>query len=848
MSGSAIGAGSGSLTDSIFTFVFRANSGDRWGGTLVEDSTAFTLGVALTTAHGVYEIVAAEPQGVDLSAVGLAEGTIFVDWYLDGRTAGFLATRNGPSVAAGFGGLGSEFDAAWNGTGWDSFGQGGADQAEVATIGLSRFTFVFEADSGDTLEGSLMAAGRDHAPGDVIRAARGIYRVLTETEVSDLNSADPAGIVRITAYWDAASRMRLTLENGGAMPGGGEGLGSERDRAWTGIGWTEVGLGGQRQADHRANALYSWEFTATGGDRYGGSLYAAAEAMQVGDRWTTPHGAYRITGETPNAGLGAAPGTVWITYYVDAGSGQMLRSWYHGVLGGPTTTLGLGQEVDAAWDGDNWEQFGRGGALLADVEMFSLYTWRFEANSGDRWGGSLWGDSRRHQPGDVIATAQGRYVIESETPRPANAALTDGSVWVGYYFDSRSGQTLGTWYWGQLAAPTGTAGLGSEVDAAWTGIGWQPFGAGGALQLDVRSFSFYTWRFEATSGDRWGGSLWADSLRHQPGDIIAAAQGRYVIVSETPRNPEASIADGTVWVASYFDAASSRALDTWNWGRLGQPTTTQGLGQEVEAAWTGVEWAVFGLGGARQVQLRDFSQYGWRFEANSGDRWEGSLWEDRTRYQPGDVVTTATGRYVITWENPVAPNPAIAAGTVWIGLYVDGQSVTALPTWYASIGQPSGTGGLGQEVDAAFDGTGWDLFGLGGARQANVELYSMFTWTFLARSGDRWFGSLWADRTAYDAQQTIETPHGRYRIDSEAQRPATPALAPNTVWVGGYFDAATGQSFSTWYWGQLGTFATTQGLGQEYDAAWTGETWVVFGGGGAAQVTGIAGAPDTLIG
>jgi hypothetical protein len=111
--------------DSIFTWIFEALSGNRWGGTLVLDSAALAPGHSIGTAHGRYLILAETEFGTDLSAIGLADRQVFVDWYRTGTAGAFLPTLAGSSVASGQAGLGSELDRAWTGSGWEVFGLGG---------------------------------------------------------------------------------------------------------------------------------------------------------------------------------------------------------------------------------------------------------------------------------------------------------------------------------------------------------------------------------------------------------------------------------------------------------------------------------------------------------------------------------------------------------------------------------------------------------------------------------------------------------------------------------------------------------------------------------------------------
>ncbi len=372
--------------DSLFTWTFQATSGDLWGGWLVDDTVRYVPGSTIVTPHGRYLIVAQEDRGQDLSAFGLEEGQVFVSWYRDAASGQFLATRAGDAVASGTGGLGTEADAAWNGTAWDGFGLGGADQANLTERPDSLFTWVFVSDAGDTLWGSLHADSAEHAAGDTLRGASGTYRILEEAEYGR-DTGTPEGTVHTTRYRDAGSRLHLQLESAGAAPTGLAGLGSELDRAFDGVEWDEVGLGGMQQADRRPDARFTYRFEAEGGgDSWTGWLVGHAPLLQPGAVIPTPHGQYRILAEERWSGPPALDGSVWITAYRDAESGTSLLPQAWGQRGERAGALGLGSERDVVWDGNEWEAVGLGGALQAGVERNQPFT-RLAPGVGDPWPG-----------------------------------------------------------------------------------------------------------------------------------------------------------------------------------------------------------------------------------------------------------------------------------------------------------------------------------------------------------------------------------------------------------------------------------------------------------------------------
>ena len=252
--------------DSIFTWRFQALSGDSWGGTLVADSVAHATNDVVAGIQGSYTILQESEFGWDLTTLGLEDGQVFVEWYFDAGSNLFLATFNGPALAAGTGGLGSERDRAWTGIGWSLFGAAGALQADVVQRQAdARFTFVFEATSGDRWTGELLELASTFAPGDTLITAHGAYRILTEAALEPdiiLN----AGLVRLTgAYFDAFGGRDLEIQNGDSTAYQGTGgLGTELGFAWNGLAWVLFGQGGVLQANWALDDVLGGNNTLTG--------------------------------------------------------------------------------------------------------------------------------------------------------------------------------------------------------------------------------------------------------------------------------------------------------------------------------------------------------------------------------------------------------------------------------------------------------------------------------------------------------------------------------------------------------------------------------------------------------
>ena len=593
--------------DSLFTFTFTATSGDAWGGFFVSDSAAHAPGNTLATAFGTYTVGAETETGLDLTTLGLEDGGVFVEWYWDAATAGFLPTRNGPAVASGTAGLGSETDAAWSGTAWDIFGAGGAGLADAAVgTGDALFTWTFFASSGDRWRGVLFDAAAAFAPGDTFATAWGSYLIDTERPVTP-GEAAPRGTVRLTeGYLDAGSGTWLNVAGAwGATDAGTAGLGSETGAAWNGEGWAAFGAGGAFQADLDRDSSFSWYFhdPATG-DWYSGWVIEDTGRYAPGTRIPARGDAfYVITGESAfGAPSGHADGTTWISGFLDGGSGRWLEteSWR---AGQPLATRGLGFEADRAWDGNEWDGFSAASTAAVVVENDSVFRWYFVADgSGDIWNGRLVHDARTYDPGATIRAAGGTYVIYAEQELGRYADAPWGTVWSESYYDAASR----TWFASHGATsgePSGAAGLGSEVDWLNDGQAWHAFGRGGALQAERRLDSLYSWYFWSPgSGDITTGRLLADSALYDAGSQFNAGWGTYVIHAERELGRAGDAARGSVWMDGYYDARSDTWFAPW-FGPRGEVVGTGGLGTEVDWINDGTNWFAVGQAGWLQADV-----------------------------------------------------------------------------------------------------------------------------------------------------------------------------------------------------------------------------------------------------
>jgi hypothetical protein len=239
----------------------------------------------------------------------------------------------------------------------------------------------------------------------------------------------------------------------------------------------------------RPDSILRWTFQALGGPSWGGFLIADSDRFAVGDIIATRGGSYTILAEEVQGAdltpFGFEDGEVFIEWYWAPRLGRFLPT-----RNGTATTSGkdgLGSEFDHVWTDTVWAGFGLGGQVLADVapsRADTLFTFTFEASSGDRWMGELHDLAHSHAAGDTLVTAFGTYRIIDAAPID-HRLIEIGSVnLTGTYFDHASGASLAIQGPSEGAAH-GLDGLGSERGLAWTGRHWADFGHGGAMQAEV---------------------------------------------------------------------------------------------------------------------------------------------------------------------------------------------------------------------------------------------------------------------------------------------------------------------------------------------------------------------------
>jgi hypothetical protein len=136
--------------------------------------------------------------------------------------------------------------------------------------------------------------------------------------------------------------------------------------------------------------------------------------------------------------------------------------------------------------------FGLGGQYRADAAIPSAdaeFTWVFTASSGDSWTGRLFDIATQYAPGDSVTTPFGEYRILSEAEFPLSAGMPSGIVRIeGHYVDNLSASPLTIQGAAAGTLEHGYQGLGSEMGLAWDGAAWQPFGAGGGVQVNATPY------------------------------------------------------------------------------------------------------------------------------------------------------------------------------------------------------------------------------------------------------------------------------------------------------------------------------------------------------------------------
>ncbi|CAH2602077.1 conserved protein of unknown function [Rhodovastum atsumiense] len=238
-----------------------------------------------------------------------------------------------------------------------------------------------------------------------------------------------------------------------------------------------------------------------------------------------------------------------------------------------------------------------------------------------------------------------------------------------------------------------------------------------------QQFQFvYSYR---TSGDSYFGSVIDDGSQGlRTGRTIAGKDGTYTIGASTPADAGAAV--GTVQVTSYFRAAAARTLETIG-GQSGQsPSGTAGLGSERDRPLF-LPDVSFGPSTPLSAHSR---VYGFIFTYPDGNSYEGEVGDDgRYGYQPGKVIPTGQGSYLIT---DVVAFDRIAPGQVRVHSYSDARTGTTY-TLPQTGGTTANAAGLGSERARLPQSAGGGALGLGGRLEPHLPLTNssgaIYVWT-----------------------------------------------------------------------------------------------------------------------
>ncbi len=234
----------------------------------------------------------------------------------------------------------------------------------------------------------------------------------------------------------------------------------------------------------------------------------------------------------------------------------------------------------------------------------AIYRFDFTADSGDAWGGWFVAAADAFTAGAELRMPAGAYTVLGQTTDVLEVdlfGLQEGQVFVEWYRDGQSGQFLPTR--NGPATPAGTAGLGSELDAAWDGVSWNYFRGGFTMDVHIITPKIFIFYFHsAVNGDTYIGRVVEDRAVYSAGSVIRTDSGVYAITAELPLGVGDSVLTGTVWIDGYHDFSTGRWLDTYQ-RQVGAASGSHGLGSEQDWAWDGDEWDLFLAGVTQWVRV-----------------------------------------------------------------------------------------------------------------------------------------------------------------------------------------------------------------------------------------------------
>ncbi len=455
--GSSGGFHEADLTGYAYDFKFTYGNGDYYTGTVYaapeKGYSAVGYTQTVTDEHGrtgAYAITGVT-GGYGVSQVG----QVYVNSYYDVET-GIIYPPAASGTAVGAGYLGSESDYIIQaGAPGYLFGSSGGVFYE-ADLPVNAYVFKFTYGNGDYYTGTAYAEpGKGYSVGYTQTATDENGRTATYeiTGVTTGLDAGGSGQVFISSYYDAESGKSFTpLENDGALGAGY--LGSEHGYIIK-DGVSEYYFGeGQYEADLVTGRTNTFRLSYANGDYYTGTVYAdpAASRYYLGYTQTVTDengqtATYEITAVAPGAATDPRYGSVYVTGYYDAETGQ---TYTPTVIGKPLGANYLGSETGYILKSNiDYLRFGFSGGVFWEADVAALYNFTFHYGNGDYYQGTVYSAAgypvgyKKYQDDETTfqTCVQGFYEITGANYVGYNRKYQLGQVSVAFYYDVESNMT-----------------------------------------------------------------------------------------------------------------------------------------------------------------------------------------------------------------------------------------------------------------------------------------------------------------------------------------------------------------------------------------------------------------------
>jgi hypothetical protein len=844
--------------NTLYYFSFDYSDGSYYYGTVSDDGGyGYHLGETVPSPYGEYHIYAS--AGFTSETAGATSVTGYYDNY-----SNQLYTPEATSLGLydGDNGLGFEHDTIVGAAGAVDFGDNGSLEAKQAPY--TSFGFYYQYTDGSFYYGTVSDPSGTYPAGQTIMTGNGYYHIYGANGVT----ADAAGTVRVSSYYDVSSRAFFTpFDYASGNAAGSADLGSEIDSTTGDGGMQKFGAGGLYEARQDATTLYDFRFDYKDGSYYLGKVaddgryhYSVAQSI------STAYGAYLITGDEGATTL--TPGKVYTTLYYDVFSDNYPDTkdpspLYTPVLyslGELAGYQGLGTEMDYTHAGV-YRNFGHAGLYeprnyfahetpaippypspsfpplsaaeiralqAADADAgggTTLFSFTFAYADGSRYAGTVADDgSLGYAVGQSIAGSGGSYSI---TGTIGATDLAPGAVSVTSYFDVTTGQVSKPDLF-VAGSSAGSAGLGSERDSIGGNHGTLFFGDGGAEEAR-QGIAQFTFSFIYADGSVYLGSVADDGrLGYTVGQTIATPNGSYLITGSAGTT---DLASGTVSVGTYTDVSTGTAyLPDGTPAAIGAAAVlgTGGLGSESGTITGAAGTKSFGQGGALEARV-SIAAFRFQFTYTDGSTYSGTVADDGSLgYAVGHVIAGTGGQYAITGA---AGPTAAASGTVSVALYRDALSNLGVTPDLTAAGTADGGGGLGTEQDTITVGGIAYAFGQAGALEAGSAV-AVYAFRFDYPDGSNYRGTVADDGSfGYRVGQRIEAAGGVYTITGSDVD--TTFRSAGSVTVDSYLDATTGLPFVP----DAGSVNGTAGLGSEAGTITGNQGTKSFGEGGASEAS-----------